>query len=724
MTITPKFSALILIFMTIQTVHAQDNQRFIDRLMMLAKLSGNIEYFSPTDQVAWANRYSGWDHININGIQMADKAHDDHVFIDSLVRLFKPLEPSLVIMDDKKIISTFNKPQISSIVISRQQVGIDLLTGRQRGFKSIRLNRRSEGSDTDLYEISMLNVAIPTNGKDRKIKIGIRYEGPDQQMKMALMKGRETLSSRSLTHADSIFKLELIVPANQNRLNLNVLLDMDKKINVQVASFEIDNKNITLSSYDDEKQVDSLTFTRRLKVYGNDSPLFEKQNQIGDSLHFAVSKNVNASFPLAVYGDYDHTFPRSSIENYPYVKSSLAEINDATAIENHWARLANVIRIWNVFRIAYVYNTFTEQEQDDLLRSTLSRMIKATSIEDYYDTIWQMLGQYQDSHIFFSMNSIESAYKWMAPLTVMPLEGRFYIKKIHDKTLKNMVSIGDEVIAVDNKPIAEVVAKFKNRTSGSEANRLLRTAFFILSGAEGSEATIKLRNPKNNNVRDIVTKRTFQEQNIFQGTSFVQNRNNRLVDSNIYYFDYTQSGYTDTLLRFIDDPSKTVIFDLRGYISSQMLESSMISKLIRDTVIQKNMNAWHILSPDKKEFVSEQHTYTPENKGPKAQFFFLADASTQSAPESFLDIMKYWHIGEIIGTPTSGANGTINYLELIGNTSVTFSGVKVLNSDGSQHHLLGVKPDYYIDYSLDDIITERDPMLEKAISLAKRSSMK
>lgn len=444
-------------------------------------------------------------------------------------------------------------------------------------------------SDIDLFEVPILNVEVPSNGKDRKVTINIQYQVTDQQIKMALMKNWKTLHARSLSSSDSTFELQFTIPADQSRIAIHALMDLDKKISVQIASFMIDGKKIALTSFDDGRQTDSLTFMCQMKISGNDSPLFEAQNQIGDTLHFALSKNVTASFALAVYGDYEHTYPKATMDTYPYIKSSLQSRNDSKAIDNRWARLANVIRIWNVFRIAYVYNTFTDQEQDQLLRNTLIKMLNVSSSEDYYDTIWQMLAQYKDSHIFFSMDTVESAYKWIAPLTVMPLDGNFYIKKIHDKALASKMSIGDEVIAVDNKPIEEVTAKFKNRTSGSEANRMLRTSFFILSGKEGSDVTLKLRNHKNNSVYDIVTKRTFQEQNIFQGSTFVENRNNRLVDSNIYYFDYTQSGYTDTLLRFIDDPSKTVIFDLRCYISMQMLESSMISKLLRDTVVVSNM---------------------------------------------------------------------------------------------------------------------------------------
>lgn len=48
---------------------------------------------------------------------------------------------------------------------------------------------------------------------------------------------------------------------------------------------------------------------------------------------------------------------------------------------------------------------------------------------------------------------------------------------------------------------------------------------------------------------------------------------------------------------------------------------------------------------------------------------------------------------------------------------VTFSGLKVMNSDGSTHHLLGVQPDYLTDFTLEDIMGGRDPYIDTALKI-------
>ncbi|WP_164112580.1 MULTISPECIES: S41 family peptidase [Sphingobacterium] len=96
---------------------------------------------------------------------------------------------------------------------------------------------------------------------------------------------------------------------------------------------------------------------------------------------------------------------------------------------------------------------------------------------------------------------------------------------------------------------------------------------------------------------------------------------------------------------------------------------------------------------------------------------FTVSESTQSAPETFLDAIKYWKVGTLIGKHTSGANGNINYQYLPGGIMVTFSGIKVINSDGTKHHLDGITPDYEVDYTLNDVLQKRDPFIEKALEI-------
>ena len=58
--------------------------------------------------------------------------------------------------------------------------------------------------------------------------------------------------------------------------------------------------------------------------------------------------------------------------------------------------------------------------------------------------------------------------------------------------------------------------------------------------------------------------------------------------------------------------------------------------------------------------------------------------------ESCLEIVRGAKLGEIVGSPTAGTNGTVNRFQLPGDYTVLFTGTKVLKHDGSRprrrHH--------------------------------------
>jgi len=92
---------------------------------------------------------------------------------------------------------------------------------------------------------------------------------------------------------------------------------------------------------------------------------------------------------------------------------------------------------------------------------------------------------------------------------------------------------------------------------------------------------------------------------------------------------------------------------------------------------------------------------------------FLTNAEAMSFAESFLDMMKHYKVGTIIGEPTAGCNGdlTRNNMQF---AFFTMTYNKFLNRDGSQHHGVGVLPDIYCTPTLSDIREGKDTQLETA----------
>ena len=70
-----------------------------------------------------------------------------------------------------------------------------------------------------------------------------------------------------------------------------------------------------------------------------------------------------------------------------------------------------------------------------------------------------------------------------------------------------------------------------------------------------------------------------------------------------------------------------------------------------------------------------------------------------------------------IGTPTAGANGNVNPFELPGGFRVSWTGMRVMNHDDSQHHVHGVQPTISLEPTIDGIAAGRDEYLEKALEI-------
>ena len=96
---------------------------------------------------------------------------------------------------------------------------------------------------------------------------------------------------------------------------------------------------------------------------------------------------------------------------------------------------------------------------------------------------------------------------------------------------------------------------------------------------------------------------------------------------------------------------------------------------------------------------------------------FITDGRAISYAESFMGFIEYYRLAEIVGQPTAGTNGNVNFFNLPGGFRVTWTGMKVVKHDGSQHHLIGIQPTVPVHRTIRGVQEERDEFLEKAIEI-------
>jgi len=128
-----------------------------------------------------------------------------------------------------------------------------------------------------------------------------------------------------------------------------------------------------------------------------------------------------------------------------------------------------------------------------------------------------------------------------------------------------------------------------------------------------------------------------------------------------------------------------------------------------------------ITSPDHKG-ITEYNTsgrWTLKPIAPRltAKIAFLTDGRAISYAESYIGIIEAYKLAEIVGEPTAGTNGNVNPFVLPGGYRVTWTGMKVLKNDGSQHHGIGIHPTVPVPRTIKGVTEKRDEQLERAIAI-------
>ena len=159
------------------------------------------------------------------------------------------------------------------------------------------------------------------------------------------------------------------------------------------------------------------------------------------------------------------------------------------------------------------------------------------------------------------------------------------------------------------------------------------------------------------------------------------------------------------------------MFDLRGYPSFQFTRA--IAHLIDETVTSAQWHVPFVYHPDRRDMQFNFSNWPVRPKEPRftKNVAFVTDGRAISAAETFLGIIEHYNLAEIVGGPTAGTNGNVNPFVLPGGYHVSWTGMRVLKHDGSQHHGVGIQPTVPVSRTIAGIASGRDELLERAVAV-------
>ena len=726
------------------------NSQKIENLKTFAKVYGYVKYFHPSDEASEIN----WNKFATYGASKVWPCTSSEELIQQLQDIFEPIAPSIKFSTEKLNlydISKISPPGADNYKLTYWQhrgIGVGMNTYSQSPYKSVRVNSLIQKETPKNYGI-LTNIKKVDYYNEKKIrfKIYAKLKEPSNTsayIRLALVNtdGTTILKKEAVNSSEwHSYLIETETKEITEAIEVGAALKGDSYLLLDDAELSFWNGNkweiMPLDNADFEQdtiikvpEVNQWShrgdgyvseITKEESYHGqsaaklfqnlNSEPefgekLFETAPEFGEVINEEIGQSIFCQLPIVLYSNEKGTYPKSISSKF---QGLLQEINEMPN-QDHLLdiSLGNIVNTFNVFQHFYPYQDVVKVDWDKELSTALSRSFIDKSRDDHYITLEKFTAPLKDGHIFVRYSGISEIY---APrITWEWIENKLVITAVLDNKIP--LKIGDVVTHVDGIASSDYFQEIYSRISA------------------GNKGWLEFRGKRKSllgEFEEIMTIQVDEKEITLNRSSVAYNEGPRQstyekLNDESYYINISRIEM-DEITELLPDlaKAKAIICDLRGYPNkNHMFISHLLKK--KDT-----SNSWmqipKIIYPNQKNIVDfEKYSWNLPSKEPylgDKQIVFITDGSAISYAESYMGFIEGYDLATIIGQPTAGTNGNTNSFELEGGFSITWTGMKVLKHDGSQHHGVGIIPDIYIEKTIAGIKEGRDEFLEKAIELIK-----
>ena len=723
----------------------------INNLKTFAKAYGYAKYFHPSHEASIID----WNSFAAHGADEISKCKNQAEVINKLNQLFKPIGPGIIFSKteqkyDLKAITPKNIEDYHSTYW--QHKGVNTGMNRQNGiYRSVRVNQYSEVDEASTFG-NLTIVIDPQKYKGKEIKytgwvklkegsngtghLWLRVDKADDTRGFFDNMNANPIVSTDWMQYEIIGKIDDIATniligcfmSGKGTLYLdNVALhykENNEWIEIPIKNSDFEAEQIGVKNKDSQWSGKSIGYSYKLSSTENKAgercaviayegkikkvrgeSIFESFPKFGEIIEKEIGVGVFCQIPLNLYGNEEGTYPKSI--NLSNVQDRL---NDIDGNPNELSvRLGNVINTYNVFQHFYPYFDVVDVDWDKELEIALKQSYSYQSENDHLIALQKLTAPLKDGHI-----QVRGGNRgWHAPPIVWEwIEDQLVITDVLNQSLD--LQIGDVVTKVNNLPTEEFFKEVNSRISaGTEGYLNHRAKSSSLLGKEDTELIIEINN------KTIALKR--DKEYAYGATGIeIQLSDYKYIDENIFYLNLSKVEM-DTITKLLPklEQANGIICDLRGYPNGN---HDFISHLLSTKDTSKAwMKVPKIIYPDQENITGyEDHGWEMEPKEPylgNKKIVFIIDGRAISYAESFMSFIEGYNLATIVGQPTAGTNGNVNSFSLLGNYSISWTGLKVVKHDGSQHHGIGILPDIYVSKTIEGVKSEKDEFLEKAIEV-------
>ncbi len=742
-------------------------EQAVTNLRAFAKLYGYVRYFHPSDEALRVN----WEQFAIYGASKVKTARTMDELKSALETLFLPIAPTLQILNanEKPISDAVPGNPVQHQVVAWQHRGMELGASQFSGgsmYRSIRLNKANIvtgslsdfGTMTQCLDTSSKSITsvLALRGQQIKLTAAVRADvkGSNNRGQLWLRVDKPNRKTGFFNNMDDRpitmqqwSEYSVIGDVDSNAIGLCYGCFLKGRGKVWVDDIRIfirkNNKEewrpiaLTNPSFEEFSSTTtgtifkgwssspqySFTPTQDSSYFGVNSVLIEDKGQAersfrgelfttkpsgGETLLKNLAGGLRCALPVALYTDSISTLgttPKSA-QDLGWMLNTLEGYDGKhMMIEQEPTRLASVIMAWNALQHSYPYFDVIGTNWDSILTTTLAEALVKPSAPEFRMVMRKMLEHLCDGHADY----YQGTPNLLLPVSAENIEGQLIVLASQDSLLKR----GDIIVNIDGNDTRTLLANEEAVISGSPQWKRAKAVLGLLYTPD---KTVQLTVNRNGQILTIATERKWYRR-IYEYPSTKKIRGSTPTDA-VWYVDMSQMPKEELREKISEfAQAKGVIIDLRGYPNN----NDILHHLTDTVITSARWNIPQILYPDQERLVgydtSGRWAIQPKMPRIKGKIVFLTGGGAISYAESVMGIVEHYKLGEIVGATTAAANGNVNSLSLPGRANIYWTGMKVLKHDGSQHHLIGIKPTVPASRTIQGIRDGRDEVLEKALSL-------
>ncbi len=389
-------------------------------------------------------------------------------------------------------------------------------------------------------------------------------------------------------------------------------------------------------------------------------------------------------------------------------------------------RLLALFRYWNMIQYYFPNRHLISEDWNLVLREFIPEFVNGKSETAYHLNALKLIARIHDSHATAWSTFIDdSRGKYTAPFEITFIEEKPVITRIlplQASQTESAFIIGDEIIAVNGKPVEEIIKAQLPYTPGSNYPTQLRDLAFRFLRTDDTLMSLQFIRDGKKETRDVkcFSRDAYQNEIYSKYRDELKKRMWKKLDNNIGYI------YPGTLKRdsveFIMDKlkdTKGIVIDFRCYPSDFPLFELGKFLMPLPTPFVK-FTTGSIESPGLFTTTDIMNVGDTNANYYKGKIIIIVNEITQSSAEYHTMAWRTAPNAKVIGSTTAGADGNVSEINLTGGIRTMISGIGVLTPDGKETQRVGIIPDIEIKQTIKGFKEGKDELLEKAIELIEK----